>query len=91
MTFAKPDSDKFPLLAMAKSAFFAGGACPAVLNAADEVAVEAFLNEKISFARIPEVVMRTYDTLLSSARHGRSLEEIIGYDREARKLAKEYI
>ena len=91
MTFARPDTDTFPLLAMAKSAFFAGGSCPAVLNAADEVAVEAFLQEKISFARIPEVVMRTYDTLLSSARHGKSLEEIISYDREARRLAKEYI
>ena len=91
MTFARPDTDTFPLLAMAKSAFFAGGSCPAVLNAADEVAVEAFLQEKISFARIPEVVMRTYDTLLSSARHGKSLEEIISYDREARRLAKQYI
>ena len=91
MTFARPDTDTFPLLAMAKSAFFAGGSCPAVLNAADEVAVEAFLEGRISFARIPEVVMRTYDALISSARHGKSLEQIISYDREARKLAKEYI
>ena len=91
MTFAKPDYDTFPLLGMAKSAFFAGGACPAVLNAADEVAVEAFLGEKISFAEIPEVVLRTYDSLVTSARYARGLEDIIGYDREARKIAKEYI
>ena len=91
MTFARPDTYTFPLLDLAKSAFFAGGACPAVVNAADEVAVEAFLGEKISFARIPEVVIRTYDTLLQGAKYARSLEDIIGYDREARKIAKEYI
>lgn len=90
MTFAKPDTYTFPLLAMAKSAFFAGGACPAVINAADEVAVEAFLNEKISFARIPDVVIRTYEAL-GGARYAKTLEDIIGYDREARKIAKEYI
>ena len=91
MTFARPDTYTFPLLDLAKSAFFAGGACPAVVNAADEVAVEAFLGEKISFAKIPEVVIRTYDTLLQGAKYARSLEDIIGYDREARKIAKEYI
>jgi 1-deoxy-D-xylulose-5-phosphate reductoisomerase len=91
MTFARPDTYTFPLLDLAKSAFFAGGACPAVVNAADEIAVEAFLGEKISFAKIPEVVIRTYDTLLQGAKYARSLEDIIGYDREARKIAKEYI
>lgn len=90
MTFARPDTVTFPLLSMAKRAFFEGGACPAIMNAADEIAVEAFLNEKLSFARIPEVVMRTYDAL-GGAKHAKRLEEIIAYDREARKIAKEYI
>lgn len=89
MTFAKPDTYTFPLLDLAKSAFFAGGACPAVVNAADEIAVEAFLNEKISFAAIPDVVIRTYQAL-GGARYAKTLEDIIGYDREARKIAKEY-
>ena len=89
LTFAKPDTYTFSLLDMANRAYFAGGACPAVLNAADEVAADAFLKEKISFAQIPEVVMRTYD-VLGGARYAKSLEEIVGYDREARKVAKQY-
>ena len=90
MTFAKPDVVTFPLLDLAKRAFFAGGACPAVLNAADEIAVDAFLNEKIRFVDIPAVIMRTYD-VLGGARYAKSLEDIIGFDREARRITKEYI
>lgn len=90
MTFARPDTATFPLLDMAKRAFFAGGACPAVLNAADEIAVDAFLKEKIGFADIPRVVMSTYD-VLGGARYAKNLEDIIGYDKEARRVAKEYV
>lgn len=90
MTFARPDESAFPLLSMAKRAFFEGGACPAVLNAADEVAVDAFLNEKISFADIPRVVINTYE-VIGGARYARSLEDIVGYDREARRVAKQYV
>ena len=90
MTFARPDEDAFPLLRMAKRAFFEGGACPAVLNAADEIAVDAFLNQKISFADIPRVVMSTYE-MIGGARYARNLEDIIGYDKEARRVAKQYV
>ena len=90
MTFARPDESAFPLLGMAKRAFFEGGACPAVLNAADEVAVDAFLNEKISFADISRIVMNTYD-VIGGARYAKSLEDIVGYDREARRITKQYI
>ena len=90
MTFARPDEIAFPLLGMAKRAFFEGGACPAVLNAADEVAVDAFLNEKISFADISRIVMNTYD-VIGGARYAKSLEDIVGYDREARRITKQYI
>ena len=89
MTFARPDTTAFPLLYMAKRAFFAGGACPAVLNAADEVAVDAFLNGKISFVDIPKIVINTYE-MMGGARYARSLEEIIASDKEARAIAKEY-
>ena len=89
MTFARPDTTAFPLLAMAKRAFFEGGACPAVLNAADEVAVEAFLNGKISFTDISKVVIGTYE-MMGGARYARSLEDILASDKEARAIAKEY-
>lgn len=89
MTFAKPDTDAFPLLNMAKRAFFEGGACPAVLNAADEVAVEAFLNGKIRFTDISRVVIGTYE-MMGGARYARSLEEILAADKEARSIAAEY-
>ena len=90
MTFAKPDILAFPLLDMARRAFFAGGACPAVLNAADEVAVDAFLKEKIRFADIPKVVIGTYE-MMGGARYATSLEDILSADKEARRVAEGYI
>lgn len=90
MTFAKPDTSAFPLLDMARRAYFAGGACPAVLNAADEVAVAAFLEEKIRFADIPRVVMNTYD-MMGGARYATSLSDILAADKEARRIAEGYI
>lgn len=89
MTFAKPDTSAFPLLDMARRAFFEGGACPAVLNAADEVAVAAFLAGEIRFADIPTVVMNTY-SMMGGARYAHSLEDILSSDAEARRIAKEY-
>ena len=89
MTFAAPNTAAFPLLDMAKRAFFEGGACPAVLNAADEVAVAAFLEGKIRFADIPRVVIGTYE-MLSGARYSTSLTDILSADKEARRIAEEY-
>ena len=90
MTFAKPDTSAFPLLDMARCAYFAGGACPAVLNAADEVAVEAFLNGKIRFADIPRVVIGTYE-MMSGAKYATGLEDILALDKEARRVAGECV
>ena len=90
MTFAKPDTLAFPLLDMARRAYFAGGACPAVLNAADEVAVAAFLEEKIRFADIPRVVINTYD-MMGGAKYATSLSDILAADKEARRIAEGYI
>ncbi|HEV2320207.1 MAG TPA: 1-deoxy-D-xylulose-5-phosphate reductoisomerase, partial [Verrucomicrobiae bacterium] len=56
-----PDLDRFPALALARQAGEAGGTLPAVLNAANEVAVEAFVNRKISFSQITETVQRALE------------------------------
>lgn len=90
MTFYKPDYDAFPLLALAKRAISMGGAMPAVLNAADEVAVEAFLGEKISFLGIVEAVGEAFDRLTYTA-DSTSLDEIILADKEARQVTTQII
>jgi 1-deoxy-D-xylulose-5-phosphate reductoisomerase len=90
LSFAAPDGDAFPLLPLARRAIAMGGAVPAVMNAADEIAVEAFLNSKIDFVGISDLVLSTVDRL-SSAASARSLDEILAYDKEARALAKSLI
>lgn len=87
MTFAAPDCEAFPLLALAKRAMRLGGAMPAILNAADEIAVGAFLDERLSFLGISELVLETFEKLTDGARET-SLDGIIEYDREARRIAK---
>ena len=90
MTFYKPDTEAFPLLDLAKRTMSMGGGMTAVLNAADEVAVEAFLCEQISFLQISEIVEKTVDRM-TLAKGAHTLEDIITSDREARKIAKEII
>ena len=63
LTFAKPDTDTFVLLAKAYEAITLGGAVPAVLNAANEEAVAAFLNKKIGFCDIFDIVCDTVDSM----------------------------
>ncbi len=87
LTFAMPDMEAFPLLALAFRAIRAGGGVPAVLNAANEVAVGAFLKEQISFLEIFDVVEQTVDAM-SSARDADTLERRIARDREARRYAQ---
>lgn len=89
LTFREPDTSAFPLLALASRAMSDGGAMPAVLNAADEVAVGAFLNEKLSFLGISEIVGMTYERMSGSK--GGSVEALIECDRVARRIAKELI
>ena len=90
LTFAKPDTDTFALLSCAIDAVGRGGALPAVVNAANEIAVAAFLSEELSFYGITEVVTEVVDRL-SAASSVSTLEEIIAYDREARAEAKRLI
>ena len=61
LTFEEPDLERFPALELARRAGEAGGTLPAVLNAANEVAVEAFVNRKINFPQITETVRRTME------------------------------
>ena len=87
MTFSSPDYEAFPLLALAKRALSDGGAMAAVLNAADEVLVEKFLEGELSFLGISDCVAATYERM-SHARNAHSLEDIIASDREAREIAR---
>jgi 1-deoxy-D-xylulose-5-phosphate reductoisomerase len=87
--FAPPDLDRFPCLRLAGEAFEAGGAATAVLNAADEIAVEAFLKEEISFPGIAQVVEDTLNRV--PARTPRTVEEVLAADREARAAARESV
>ena len=90
LTFARPDGEAFPLLPLAADCIRRGGAIPAVLNAADEEVVEAFLREKIPFSAIPELIARTVEDLASlSSVH--TYEDIMAADRAARETAHTHI
>ena len=90
MTFAHPDMETFTLLRLALDAIRTGGAVPAVLNAANEVAVGAFLNEKLDFVGIFDLVEKTVGALPDAARIC-SLEDIYAFDGAARSLANEFL
>lgn len=90
MTFAKPDTETFVLLQLALDSIAKGGAVPAVLNAANEVAVASFLAHKLSFTGIFDVVMKTVNAL-DDAKNISSIDDIFAFDSAARQLAKEYL
>jgi 1-deoxy-D-xylulose-5-phosphate reductoisomerase len=85
LTFEEPDVERFPALNLARRAGEIGGTLPAVLNAANEIAVEAFVNHKINFPQITETVQRTmnrHKTVLHP-----KLEQILEADAWARREA----
>ena len=88
--FARPDMETFSLLACAIDSIKRGGALPAVLNAANEVAVAAFLNEKISFYDVTEMVGYVVKEMSDCAKYT-SLEDILNCDAEARRLTEKVI
>ena len=90
LSFAHPDMETFSLLKYAFLAIEKGGALPAVLNAANEVAVSAFLNGKIPFYKITEGVCFVADEMAHAA-NSHSLEDIISCDREARERICKYL
>ncbi|MGO8815835.1 MAG: 1-deoxy-D-xylulose-5-phosphate reductoisomerase [Terriglobia bacterium] len=88
--FGKPDTKRFPSLDLAREALTQGGIMPCVLNAADEVAVEAFLNRRLRFSEIPrliEKVMRQMDSQQTVA----SMDDVLEGDREARSRAAQMV
>jgi 1-deoxy-D-xylulose-5-phosphate reductoisomerase len=87
--FEPPDFDRFPLLRLAYEAQEAGGAATCILNAADEIAVEAFLEERLSFPGIAEVVSETLEKVPNRA--PRSVEEVLDMDRQSRVMARELV
>lgn len=87
--FQRPDTKKFPCLRLAIQAAREGGSLPCVLNAADEVAVDAFLNKRIDFSRIPEIVARV--TQGHKKINHPSLAQILSVDAWARAEAKQII
>ncbi|MDQ1708578.1 MAG: 1-deoxy-D-xylulose-5-phosphate reductoisomerase, partial [Pyrinomonadaceae bacterium] len=87
--FEPPDSDRFPCIALAYRALRAGGTLPAAMNAANEVAVQAFIEERISLTDIPlviEAVMNEHQTLPAT-----ELETILAADSSARFNAAQEI
>jgi 1-deoxy-D-xylulose-5-phosphate reductoisomerase len=85
LTFEEPDVERFPAIELARQSGEIGGTLPAVLNAANEIAVEAFVNRKINFPQITELVRRTMDAHKTVSHP--TLEQILEADNWARKAA----
>jgi 1-deoxy-D-xylulose-5-phosphate reductoisomerase len=86
LEFSPPDTETFPMLALARAAGGQGGSAPCVYNAANEVAVAAFLEGRLSFLGIPEVVGETLAAADSDP--ARDLDDLVQADRAARTLAE---
>lgn len=86
LTFEKPDTNKFPCLAIAFNALEKGGNMPCVMNAANEIAVQYFLNEKITFYGISKIIENTMQKV--SFIKNPSINDLIASDAEAREVAK---
>jgi 1-deoxy-D-xylulose-5-phosphate reductoisomerase len=89
LTFEPVDTDAFPCLRLARDAAIAGGTAPCVLNAANEVAVHAFLGGRLGFLGIPAVIEETLERL--EPRPVRAFESLYEADREARAVAGELV
>ncbi len=87
LEFEPPDEDRFPSLALARQTLRVGGASSAILNAANEVAVEAFLSERMAFGGIFEVVEKTLGSLSHRWAAPESLEALLALDAESRTAA----
>jgi 1-deoxy-D-xylulose-5-phosphate reductoisomerase len=87
LDFEAPDLQRFPCLRLAFEAVRAGGTAPVVLNAANEVAVAAFLQHRLGFLGIAELVDRTLQTM--EVQPAEALDQLLEIDREARRLAEQ--
>lgn len=89
LNFEAPDLNRFPALQLARDAMKTGGTAPAILNAANEIAVQAFLAQKIKFTHISTVVEHTLNKLEHTA--ASYLEIILQADQQARHIANQYV
>jgi len=89
LDFVAPDFEKFPCLRLAYEAAEAGGAKSISLNAADEIAVAAFLDTQITFMQIPEVIKAVLDETAST--HPESIKKVLEIDLQAREKARQVI
>ena len=89
LTFQNPDFDRFPCLKLAYQAMNAGGAAPCVLNAANEVAVAAFLDKRIKFTDIAKVIVHCLAQDFSDGRH--DIEGLLAQDAQTRRQAEAFI
>jgi 1-deoxy-D-xylulose-5-phosphate reductoisomerase len=89
LTFEPPDTEAFPCLRLARAAAVAGGTGPCVLNAANEVAVHAFLGGRLGFMGIPAVIERTLERVGASGVHG--FDSLYEADARAREVAGELV
>jgi len=89
LEFYPPDPEKFPCLGLAYRAVSVGGSMPAVLNGANEIAVEAFLSGKITFLDIPRVIEKTMDS--HAPFEPRDIGDVVEADRWSREKTLEYI
>lgn len=87
--FEPPDLERFPCLRLAYEAAERGGAAPIALNAADEVAVQAFLDRAIPFTGIPATIEQVLET--TPATHPATIQEVLALDRQAREAAREVL
>jgi 1-deoxy-D-xylulose-5-phosphate reductoisomerase len=85
LTFESPDELRFPALRIAREALIRGGGCPTVLNAANETAVHAFLDRRIGFLDIVEIVERTLEAIPEGELE--SLDDVYNFDTAAREIA----
>jgi 1-deoxy-D-xylulose-5-phosphate reductoisomerase len=88
LDFAEPDLVRFPSLRLAREALLAGGGAPAMLNAANEIAVAAFLQRKIGFLDIAGTVAQVMDALGTPPAD--TLDEVIALDQSARRAADRF-
>lgn len=89
LTFERPDTDRFPLLGYAYEAMRQGGNMPCIMNAANEIVVEAFLHDRIAFTDMPRLIARAMDEVAFVATP--TYDDYVATDAEARRRTKEWI
>ncbi len=92
LTFQPVDEGRFPALRIARQALLAGGLAPIVLNAANEIAVAAFLGGRLTFNGIPALVEKTLEKTISGVSNAPvSIDEVLATDAQARRIADEIL